>query len=153
MKMNDEEIKQQLHSFIKENVEGPIRANQPHSPSLSVASYKVCDNTLEYLVIPMEGTNRLDIIQLVKDIQSWGLPGVGLDVQSDSDAQFQFYIHAPWRVRNEPPPPPQQDVAPRRFNRAPVVKPSFSAVRLQTWFIGVLITVMFALAKGPYLGI
>jgi hypothetical protein len=78
---------------IVEYAESIVRRNQPHSPTLSVGAFDVCDKTITHLVIPIEGTNRLDVFQFCDDWRSCPIPGITLDQQKDADGYLQYYLH------------------------------------------------------------
>lgn len=144
-------LQTQVYAHAKDYVETTMRNNQPHSPHLTVCDFDGCDKTMQFVVMRLEGINRVNGITLVDDIMKMGIPGVDLDIQQDADGIFQFYLHVPWvEQRSTAAAEPRHAPPTATVVRRP--KPSFSAVRLQTWLIGLAVTGMFALAKGPYLG-
>jgi hypothetical protein len=151
--ITDDDIQRRIHGEVLEYVETVVRRNQPHSPNLSVGAFDTCDKTITDLVIPLENVNRTDLFQLVDDLRAFPIPGVNFDEQKDADGYFQKYIHVPW-IEPEPLPAASAERGqrvPRPMVRSPV-KPAFSMTRLQTWISALLLTGVFALAKGPYLG-
>ncbi len=151
--ITDDDIQRRIHGDVLEYVETVVRRNQPHSPNLSVGAFDTCDKTITDLVIPLENANRTDLFQLIDDLRAFPIPGVNFDEQKDADGYFQKYIHVPWIEQPQPVAAPQggQQRALRPMQRQ-LVKPAFSMTRLQTWISGLLLTGVFALAKGPYLG-
>jgi hypothetical protein len=90
------------------------------------------------------------VFQFCDDWRNCPIPGITLDQQKDADGYLQYYLHVPWVMA--PAAEAAQPARQRPVARRQAAGASFSAARLQTWLMGVMLTGIFALAKGPYLG-